>query len=583
MRKNPLVVFFLKFKKMPLQINTPPPSSWRFRSILMKCAPGLMLCIVLSFVISLTMFVPPLYMLKLFSGVTASGSVATIAGLSILAGGAILLYAILDYLRSLTYQRLSGWLAERLGEEAIAPISALSLSGGERPAELLKDIGLLRDFVSGGALTAGLEMIWAPMFFAALFLLHPYFGWLGLGAGFVLLVMAAANDLLTRTPARQSSESAEAAYREIGDALRCGEVIDAMGMLGNVARRWRTQNAEMIAANMRGAQRQAIILSTARSFRLAIQLAVFGGGTLLVLEQAANFGTLLASSIILARALSPLEQLLDRWRHWNAAAGAIRRIAATLGEPDRLQRSLMPQPRPCTRLSLDNVSFVPPGASRPTVKGVSFDVGSGEFVCIAGAAASGKTTLLQLMTGLWQPTAGFVTLDGHDTHSWSRDDFGHHVGYLSQSTQLFGASVRTIISRMSEGDPYATVKAAKLAGIHHVIGRLPNGYDSPLDRLTGGQRQQIGIARAFYGDPALILLDEPDSNLDRHALNTLITTLKWLRERGRMIIVTSHRQEVLRSADRVILLDNGAVAKIAVPAPLPTADLAPPLPEPATS
>lgn len=566
---------------MAKQTNIKQPTPQCFQSILMKCAPGLMFCIILSFAISLTMFVPPLYMLKLFSGVTASGSVATIAGLSILAGGAILLYSILDYLRSLTYQRLSGWLAERLGEVTIAPISALSLSGGERPAELLKDIGLLRDFVSGGALTAGLEMIWAPMFFAALFLMHPYFGWLGLGAGVVLLVMAAANDLLTRAPARQSSDCAEAAYREIGDALRCGEVIDAMGMLGNVARRWRVQNAAMIAANMSGAQRQAIVLSMAKGFRLAVQLAVFGGGTLLVLEQVANFGTLLASSIILARALAPIEQLLDRWRHWNAAAGAIRRIAATLDEPSRLERSVMPQPRPCTRLNLDNVSFVPPGASRPTVKGVSFDVGSGEFVCIAGAAASGKTTLLQLMAGLWQPTAGFVTLDGHDTHSWSRDDFGHHVGYLPQSIQLFGGSVRTVISRISDGDPYATIKAAKLAGIHHVIGRLPNGYDSPLDKLTGGQRQQVGIARAFYGDPALILLDEPDSNLDGRALNTLITTLKWLKERGRMIIVTSHRQEMLRSADRAILLDNGAVAKIAVPAPPPAADLAPPLPEPA--
>jgi ATP-binding cassette subfamily C protein len=529
------------------------------------------------------MFVPPLYMLKLFSGVTVSGSFATVAGLSILAGGAILLYAILDYLRSLTYQRLSGWLAERLGDVAIVPISALSLSGGERPAELLKDIGLLRDFVSGGALTAGLEIVWAPLFFGALFLMHPYFGWLGLGAGLVLLVMAAANDLLTREPARQSRVSAQVAYREIGDAMRCGEVIDAMGMLGNVARRWRTRNAAMIAANMRGAERQAIILSAAKGFRLAIQLAVFGGGTLLVLEQAANFATLLASSIILGRALAPLERLLDRWRHWTAAAGALRRIASTLDQPGRLQRSLMPQPRPCSRLTLDTVSFVPPGASRPTLKGISFQLGSREFVCIAGAAASGKTTLLQLMTGLWQPTAGFVTLDGHETHSWDRDDFGCHVGYLPQSIQLFGGSVSTIISRNATGDPSAIIEAAKRAGIHTVIGRLPNGYDSPIDMLTGGQRQQIGIARAFYGDPALILLDEPDSNLDARALKTLITTLKWLKERGRMIVVTSHRQEMLRSADRVILLDNGAIAKIAVPAPLPATDLATPLPGPTPS
>ena len=570
---------------MPKQSDADHSCSLQLRSILAKCVPGLTLCIVLSFVISLTMFIPPLYMLKLFSGVTESGSVATIAGLSLLAGGAILLYAILDYLRSLTYHRLSGWLAERLGEVVIAPISALSLSGGERPAELLKDIGLLRDFVSGGALTAGLEMIWAPMFFAALFLLHPYFGWLGLGAGTVLLLLAVANDLLTRTPVRQSSERAEAAYREIGETLRCGEVIDAMGMLAGIARRWRAHNAAMITANMRGAQRQAMVLSAAKGIRLAVQLAVFGGGTLLVLDQAADFGTLLASSIILVRALAPLEQLLDRWRHWNAAAAAARRIAAILAEPARLQRSSMPQPRPSTRLRLERVSFVPSGAPRPTVKGVSFDVGSGEFICIAGAAASGKTTLLQLMTGLWKPTVGFVTLDGHDTHSWNREDFGSHIGYLPQSVQLIGGTVRTVISRMSNCDPYATVKAAKLAGIHDLIGQLPNGYDSPMDgngaRLTGGQRQQVGIARALYGDPALILLDEPDSNLDKTALNTLITTLKWLKERGRMIVVASHRQEMLRSADRVILLDQGAVIKIAVPAPAPSATLPPHLPEPA--
>ena len=572
---------------MPKQNDADPSPPLHLQSVLAKCVPGLMLCILLSFVISLTMFIPPLYMLKLFSGVTESGSVATIAGLSLLAGGAILLYSILDYLRSLTYHRLSGWLAERLGEVVIAPISALSLSDGERPAELLKDIGLLRDFVSGGSLTAGLEMIWAPMFFATLFILHPYFGWLGLGAGTILLALAVANDLLTRTPVRQSSERAEAAYREIGDTLRCGEVIDAMGTLAGIARRWRAHNAAMIAANMRGAQRQALVLSAAKGIRLAVQLAVFGGGTLLVLEQAADFGTLLASSIILVRALAPLEQLLDRWRHWNAAASALRRIAAILAEPVRLQRSSMPQPRPCTRLRLERVSFVPPGAPRPTVKGVSFDVGSGEFICIAGAAASGKTTLLQLMTGLWKPTVGFVTLDGHDTHSWSREDFGSHIGYLPQSVQLIGDTVRTVISRMSNCDPYATVKAAKLAGIHDLIGKLPNGYDSPMEgsgaQLTGGQRQQVGIARALYGDPVLILLDEPDSNLDKNALNTLIATLKWLKERGRMIVVTSHRQEMLRSADRVILLDQGAVIKIAIPAPAPSTALPPHLPEPAAS
>ncbi|MEQ8333610.1 ATP-binding cassette domain-containing protein [Nisaea sp.] len=555
---------------MTEHLPTRPSHIPTLQSIVAKCIPGLLLCILLSFVISLTMFVPPLYMMKLFSGVTATGSVATVVGLSVLAGGAVLLYVVLDYLRSRTYHLLSGWLAERLGDVAIEPIAAQSLRGG-RPAELLKDIGMLRDFVAGGGLTAGLDLLWVPMFVAALFLLHPFFGWLGIGAGVTLLILAVANDLLTRAPVRESSERAEGAYREIADALRFAEVIDAMGMLDGIFRRWRARNRQMIAANLRGAQRQAAVLSIAKGIRLTVQLAVFGGGMLLVLEQAADFGTLLASSIILVRALAPLEQMLDRWRHWIAAAGATRRIAAALAKPPRLLRSSMPMPRPRSSLALNHVYFVPAGSNQPTVRGVSLEVGCGEFICIAGAAAAGKTTLLQLMAGMWTPTAGSITLDGHDTHSWNREDFGHHVGYLPQSVQLLGDTVRTVIARLAENDPAATVKAAELAGIHTVIGRLPNGYDSPVDgpgaRLTGGQRQQIGIARALYGDPALILLDEPDGSLDSSALKTLIATLKWLRDRGRIIVVTSHRPEMLRSANRVVLLDHGAVARIATPVP----------------
>jgi len=561
--------------RMPPDVSPPPPTS----SILAKCVPGLALGLALSFAISLTMFIPPLYMLKLFSGVTTSGSVATVLGLSVLAFGAVLLLCVLDYLRSCTYQSLSAWLSCRLGERALEPIATRSLGGASDPAEMLKDIGLLRDFIAGGALTAGLELVWAPMFFFALFLLHPYFGWLGLAAGAALLLLAIANDLLTRRPARESSERAAAAYREIGNALRFGESLEAMGMLHRLAGRWHRQNAAMISATMQSAHRQAISTSVAKGLRMSLQLAVFGSGMLLVIDQAAGIGTLLAASIILVRALAPLEQLLDRWRQWIQAASALRRLRAALDAPPRVVRATGALPKPREALDLERVFFVPPGASHPVIRGVSLHLEFGKFVCIAGAAAAGKTTLLQLIAGLWKPAAGAVTIDGHDAHSWNREDFGRHIGYLPQSLELFGPTVRSAIARLADGSPEGVVKAAKLAGIHKTIGRLPKGYDTDLETcgalLSGGQKQQLAIARAFYGDPAMILLDEPDANMDRAGLRSLIATLRWLADRGRLVVATSHRMEMLQAADNVVLLDQGAVARIVAPKAPPAALQAP--------
>lgn len=543
------------------------------RSILAKCAPGLALGLGLSFAISLTMFIPPLYMLKLFSGVTTSGSIATVTGLSVLALGAVLLFCILDYLRSCIYLRLSAWLAGRLGDSALEPIATRSLGGTADPAELLKDIGQIRDFIAGGALTAAFELVWVPMFFAALFLLHPYFGWIGLAAAAALLLLAAANDLLTRRAARESGERAAAAYREVGNALRFGESLEAMGMLRRLAGRWHRQNAAMIAATMLGTHRQAVSTSIAKGLRMSLQLAVFGGGMLLVIEQSASVGTLLAASIILVRALAPLEQILDRWRQWMAAVAALSRITETLNAPPRIERASASLPKPHETLDLERVFFVPPGAGQPVIKGVSLHLEFGRLICIAGAAAAGKTTLLQLIAGLWKPTAGAVTVDGHDAHTWNREDFGRHIGYLPQSLELFGPTVRTAIARLAEGSPDAVIKAAKLAGIHKTIGRLPKGYDTDLETcralLSGGQRQQLAIARAFYGDPSLILLDEPDASLDRAALRSLTATLRWLADRGRLVVATSHRMEMLEAADTVALLDHGAVARIVAPRAAP--------------
>ncbi|UUX51300.1 ATP-binding cassette domain-containing protein [Nisaea acidiphila] len=542
------------------------------RLLLAKCAPGLALGLALSFAISLTMFIPPLYMLKLFSDVTTSGSIATVTGLSILALGAVLLFCVLDYLRHCTYHRLAAWFALRLGEQMLEPIAARALDRSETATGLIGDVNLVRDFVSGGALTAGLELVWTPMFFFALFLLHPYFGWLGLASGAGLLTLAIVNELLTRRAAAETTARAGAAYREIGSALNFPETLEAMGMLRRLGGRWRKLNLAMITANIRCAHRHSISMSAAKGLRMSLQIAVFGGGMLLVIDQSASVGTLIAASIILVRALAPLEQLLDRWRLWGAAGGAMRRLSKALDMPPRIVRGTMTLPRPCRSLDLKRVVFVPPGSRQPVIRGVSLHLEFGSFVCIAGAAAAGKTTLLKLIAGMWVPSAGALTLDGHDTHSWNRENFGRHVGYLPQSLQLFGPSVRAAITRLSEDTSDQVIEAARRAGIHDAIGRLPKGYDTDLDTalplLSDGQRQQLAIARAFYGSPALLLLDEPDASLDQAAAQALAASLRAFARQGHLVLVSSHRTDMLRAADTVVLLDQGSVLKIASPRPV---------------
>lgn len=553
--------------------SSDPTPGVRPAELFARCLPGLGLALLLSFCISLTMFAPPLYMMKLFSGAAVSGSAATVAGLTALALGAVVLFAVLDYLRSRTYLCLSAWLAERLGDAAPEPMAEGTLRGTGTAADILKDIALLRELVASGGLTAGLDLVCTPMFFFALFLLHPYFGWLGLAAAASLALLAVLNDVAARRTSEETARRTEQAYREVGEALKHVEAVEAMGLLDTVAARWRRAHRAMIAAAITGAGRHALASSLARGLRMGLQLAVFGGGMILVLDQETPIGALLAASLILTRALAPLEQLIDRWRQWGAGLAAARRLHDALSEPPRIARGRIALPRPSRALDLDRVIYVPDGMASPVLNGISLRAEAGTITGLAGAAAAGKSTLMQLMAGIWQPTAGAVTLDGHHVSAWPRGDFGLHAGYLPQSVQLFGPSIGAAIARLGPADADTLIRAATEAGIHEQIGRLPQGYDTPLAAcghlLSGGQRQQLGLARAYFGDPALLLLDEPDASLDQAALRQLARSLREFADAGRIVLFSSHRPEILRIADRVILLDRGAVANMVEPGTLP--------------
>lgn len=540
-----------------------------FKNILKKCNLGILLALGFSFVTTTAMLIPPIYMINLFNSFSHSGSIGTLIGLSAMAVGGIVLYGIFEFLRTQVYQALGGWLGSRLSEEAMEPIVQQSIRGRISASEILRDIGEIRNFVAGSALTAGLEFFWSPIFFLALFVLHPFFGWLGVIGGILILMLAIANELLTRYLVTEVSDKSVASYNEIGHALRNGEAIEAMGILGNVLKRWNKRNDELLEVGRKSATRQSAISSISRALRLMIQMAIFGGGMIFVLKQELSFGSLIAGSIILGRALAPVEALIDGWRSWVSSGAAMKRVLLVLEDHASFERSTTPLPRPSTALVVERVVFVPPGSAHTVLRGVNLTVNAGEIVCLIGSSAAGKSTLARLIVGIWPPNAGSIRLDGHDVHTWNRADFGRHVGYLPQTVELFNGTIRDNIARLSDHDPEDVIEAAKKVGIHSMIGAFPNGYDTRVGdgghNLTGGQRLRIGVARALYGNPALLVLDEPDASLDAESLIALTETLRVMKEAGSIVVVITHRAQMLRCADRIVVLENGMVSRVLTP------------------
>ncbi len=527
-----------------------------------QCLPGIFFTAAISFFTSVLMLTVPLYLLQIFDRVLSSRSESTLFALTVIAVAALLAFAALDHVRARIYLVLSHWLSRRLSLDALQATVLRSLRGRGSPSQALRDLNDLRLFLSSSAMTSALEALWAPMFFLVLFLLHPMYGVVSLIGVGILVVLAVVNELLTHRALAEANEAGVKAYTEVGSALRNAEAIEAMGLMGHIVRRWRSANEETLRLTSLGATRASLISSLSRSFRFIIQIAVVGTGVLLVLERAVSPGSIFAAAIIMGRSLAPFEQLIDGWRQWVFAWSAYQRVRA-LFEDGAEARSTMPLPRPLGRLDVDRIVFVPPGSSRPALKGLSLHLEPGEALGVIGPSAAGKSTLARLVVGVWKPTSGSVRLDGHEVYIWNRENFGQYVGYLPQNVSLFDATVHENIARLADADPMDVVAAAKKADVHDMIGRLPFGYDTEIGDsgflLTGGQRQRIGLARALFGTPSLLVLDEPDANLDQAGEAALVRAIVEAKAAGTTIIVITHRQSVLQAVDKLIVLKDGAL------------------------
>jgi ATP-binding cassette subfamily C protein/ATP-binding cassette subfamily C protein EexD len=529
---------------------------------LRACRKQFFLVGVFSGVVNLLQLTTSVYMMQVFDRVLASRVLDTLYFLSLIAIGAILVLALLEAVRGQVMQRLATWVEHRVAPEGFVRAIESTLRGRPYRMEVLRDLAVCRGFLSSAGALSLYDIPWVPIYLGFIFMLHPVMGCIALAGAVTLFGLALLSELSTSKLLKEANSASIASQRRAESISRNAEVIDSMGMLPAVIGHWRESVAAMTEPQQRAADRAAILVAATKFFRLAMQIAILGVGAYAVLNQELTSGASIAGSIIMGRALAPVEQLIGGWKQLVQARQSFRRLQVFLTQP-RLRPAGMLLPEPTGRLTVERVSYAFPGRDMALIKGVNFTLSPGESLAIIGPSAAGKTTLIRLLMGTLPPFAGTVRLDGADVYQWMREDFGRHVGYLPQDVELFDGTVFSNIARLADADPAAVYEAAKLAGCHEMILRLPNGYDTQIgdggQHLSGGQRQLVGLARAMFGRPKLIVLDEPNSNLDGDAEARLIQALERLKEQDTTVVLVSHRPTLVQGVDKVLLLKDGTL------------------------
>lgn len=537
--------------------STPTPLSAAMRA----CRPYLVSVGLFSGVVNLLQLTVSVYMMQVFDRVLATRNLDTLLYLTVLAMAALAVLAVMDFSRGVVMQRVGVWIEGRVAPEGFARAIEAHLRGLPYRMEALRDLAICRGYLGSPGVLSLFDVPWVPIYLAVIFLLHPVLGWIATGGAVLLFVLALANEAVTSTAMKQAGLAAMQGQRRTEAVARNAEVIDSMGMMPALTLRWRQAFAEGRDPQDCASARAALFVAATKFLRLVLQLAVLGVGAWLALRQELTSGASIAGSIIMGRALAPVEQVVSGWKQLIQARQAWARLQGFLRLP-RLRPDGIALPAPEGALQLDRVTYALPGQSTPLIKGVALELAPGDSLAIIGPSGAGKTTLLRLITGTLDPSSGKVRLDGADVFLWQREDFGRHLGYLPQDVELFEGTVLENIARMAEPVPEKVFAAARLAGCHEMILRLPQGYETPIGEggahLSGGQRQMVGLARALYGEPRLVVLDEPNSNLDGDGEAALARGLAQLKERGATVVVVSHRPALVHQVDKVLLLRDGA-------------------------
>ncbi|HXE41033.1 MAG TPA: type I secretion system permease/ATPase [Azonexus sp.] len=518
---------------------------------------------VFSFFINALMLVPSLYMMQVYDRVLNSRNEMTLLMISVITMGLYALIGGLEWVRSQLLVRASLQLDSRLNDRVFGATFEASLRGaGGNPAQALSDLNNLRQFLTGSGLFAFFDAPWAPIFLLVITLLHPWLGVFSLVGGLVLVGLTWVTEQITQKPLADANSAGLQANNSAGNNLKNAEVIQAMGMLPAVRERWYAKHQLSLALQQMASNRAGAISAATRFVRLSQQSLILGLGALLVIEGKLSPGSMIAASILMGRILAPIEQAIGAWKSFVAVRSAYERLDKLLVAIPAPE-STMALPAPKGAVTLENLTASAPNSQTVILRGISAAINAGEIVGVIGPSASGKSTLARLLVGVWPAASGKVRLDGADIFAWNKAEVGPYIGYLPQDVELFEGSIAENIARFEEIDAEKVVKAAQRAGVHEVILRFPKGYDTPIGPagsfLSGGQRQRIALARAIYGDPVLVVLDEPNSNLDDIGEQALVRAVLNLKAQGSTVVVVTHRTNIVSVVDKLMVLRDGAL------------------------
>ncbi|ERT15107.1 type I secretion system permease/ATPase [Photorhabdus temperata] len=512
--------------------------------------------------INLLMLVPSVYMLQVYDRVLPSGNEITLLMLTLITLGMFTMMGMLEYIRSMIVIRIGSQLDMKLNNRVYTASYESNLKNGTTDAgQMLNDLANIRQFLTGNALFAFFDAPWFPIYLLVIFLFNPWLGLLALVGALVLIALAALNQWLSSQPLSEASQLSLRSASLASTNLRNAEVIEALGMLPVLRRRWFGLHERFLNFQRIASERASVINSVTKTVRMALQSLILGLGGWLAIGGHITPGMMIAASILMGRALSPIEQLIQAWKGWSGARLSWQRLTNLLEQqPERKPGMSLPAPK--GNLAVDKVSAAPPGRNNKVVlQDVSFTLDAGDVLGLIGPSASGKSTLARLLVGIWPAQEGVVRLDNADIYQWNKDELGSSIGYLPQDIELFGGTIAENIARFNEVEPEKVVKAAQKAGVHELVLALDKGYDTVIGAggvgLSGGQKQRIGLARALYDEPSLVVLDEPNSSLDEAGERALNEAIAQLKAQGKTVIVITHRMSLLSQTNKILLLVQG--------------------------
>lgn len=527
---------------------------WAFRREFMLVA-------ALSFLTNLLMLAPTLYMLQVYDRVLISQSELTLMAVSLITLFLFAVVACAEWLRSRVLVRTGIRFDEHLSTRVFnASFQAYLNQSSTPPARAFSDLNQVRQFITGNGIFAILDAPWAPIYIAVTFALHPWLGFLSLLFAIVQAALAWFGHRYTVIPSEEAARAGGEATSFLQSKLRNAEMLESMGMIGNLQKRWDQQYCEWIQKHTSAQSLMHRVTAWSKFIRYSQQSLALGAGALLVIDGQLSPGAMIAANVLMSRALAPIDQLVNSWRSFSTTRSAFERLQNLLTDhPER--DPVLGRMAPIGRITLRDVVASAQGRSAPILNNISFAIAAGTVVVILGPSGSGKSTLARVMVGIWPSVVGDVLLDEMPMKNWNRTEVGPHLGYLPQDVELFEGSIAENIARLGDLDSVKVIEAARAADMHDVILRFPKGYDTPIGEagnlLSGGQRQRIALARAIYGEPALIVLDEPNANLDEAGESALLRTVRELKAKGKTVVLITHRPGVIAVADRIIVLRDG--------------------------